>query len=59
MSYRDDLCPIDQEPIAVGQWFKDKFKTAEINQLPCHCINKNNGCNWAGVVAEVEVNLTL
>jgi len=44
------ICPIDNEPIEDGEYFKDRHARREILQLPCVCTNHDNGCKWEGVV---------
>lgn len=47
-------CPIDSEPIEGNEFFTDKYKAREILALKCYCGNMKYGCEWQGVIGEVE-----
>lgn len=48
------VCPIDADPIEDGEFFKDRHARREILQLDALCTNRENGCDWEGVVNAFE-----
>lgn len=51
------ICPIDNEPIADGEFFQDRHARREISQLECYCINQTNGCSWEGLVSCFDIHI--
>lgn len=52
---RDNICPIDHEPITDDTVHRDRFQEQIIMKMNCYCINRERGCEWQGIVAEAEV----
>jgi len=48
------VCPLDGDPIEDGEFFKDRHARREILQLEVLCTNRDNGCDWEGVVNAFE-----
>lgn len=51
---RDNICPIDHEPITDDTVHRDRFQEQIIMKMNCYCINRERGCEWQGIVAEAE-----
>ena len=49
-------CPIDGEPISNNEIFHDRAIEREILGLQCYCENKEHGCQWSGIVADLKVS---
>lgn len=50
------ICPIDKEPIGDEEFFQDRHARREILQLNCYCCNKENGCDWEGIVNDFRAH---
>lgn len=48
-------CPLDGEPIAREEIFKDNGRAREIRNLICACPYRNDGCDWTDIVGKFEV----
>ncbi|XP_057295211.1 TNF receptor-associated factor 2-like isoform X2 [Hydractinia symbiolongicarpus] len=47
-------CPLDGEPIAREEIFKDNGRAREIRNLICACPYRNDGCDWTDIVGKFE-----